>query len=1002
MKVFLIYIFLLFYIGLNAQSNRLHHKIYTKQDGLEIDIIKTMSFDDDGFLWLGGESLDNRTIILSNKRLSIQRFNGSFFHEVFLPQFNEQLISIDQIYKRTDGKFYIVIKAISGYYLCLFNPVTTKFTKVKLSNDSFLVEGASNIFFYEGKEYLIIKKGEKVIINIITKELALKPLFDIPIKNIRFNIESALKFIPFKEYCIISDDNFPLIFFDWDGNVIKRFPLHTFIKKEENRTSKVWIDEMFVKDGITYVFLYNNPNLYYIDEEAMDILPVNAINNSLERENLCVYTDPFGNSITLTSENQNLGIHFFETEGFSTLKKTEIFENTTSLRAVSKNLKKDIWIATGSKELHYFKFPSEAIKTYLPNNSIRSIAKLNNENIIVATETDGWHLFNEKTKNITPFSLFENEKTYVPFSSRNIVLDTLSIWSNTSSSLIEVDKKTLNVKTYRHFPVICLEKLNDSTLVYGTFGYNLMSFNTNTKKHTPIIATDSLNIYDIAIHNNYLVGATNKGILTYNFINESSAFINDKETLNDPFFLMVDYNKNLGFVLGSRSGNVATFNPENNRYNVVYKDPLQAGIATIIYDKEMLWINTFNGVVAYNTKDNITNRFSEKDGLSNNEANRYSAFKTQNGYFVGTIKGLNYFNPDDIVPEEDASKLMLLKINKFDVELNKYKDIFNRSTFTSDNVIFLPSENRALELDFSLNNCIATNDNSFRYRLDKGEWINLKNRQSISFPNLASGNYALEIEALNFSGKKIAQPLLIQIDVENFFYKTWWFYLLVFLGSISFLLWLLKQNQLRRKLQEQFSQDLILSQEQERTRIARELHDSVGQQLTLIKKKAQNVNQEDITNLTHNALEEVRSISRGLYPAVLKQLGLSESIEELLNELDAESEIFFSLEIDDINNCFNEERTLNYYRFIQECMSNVLKHSEAKSVLVTIKKQKGTVLTIIEDNGKGFDLSSKLLQNSLGLKTITERIKILNGAINIQSKLEKGTIINAEIPFKNE
>ncbi len=224
------------------------------------------------------------------------------------------------------------------------------------------------------------------------------------------------------------------------------------------------------------------------------------------------------------------------------------------------------------------------------------------------------------------------------------------------------------------------------------------------------------------------------------------------------------------------------------------------------------------------------------------------------------------------------------------------------------------------------------------------------------------------------------------------------------ISVFGFIILVRSRNKAKQKqqLQVKFSQDLMLSQENERTRIAKELHDSIGQQLTFIKKKSQNLNQDEITKLTNNTLEEVRSISRNLYPALLKQLGLSESIEQLINEYDEETDFFFSIDIDDINSFLNETESLNFYRFIQECLTNTIKHSEAKTVSLSIKKQQNTIVTILSDNGKGFNVSDKEKLNSLGLKTIFERVRILKGELNINSKPEKGTIIKAKIPIKNE
>jgi signal transduction histidine kinase len=233
---------------------------------------------------------------------------------------------------------------------------------------------------------------------------------------------------------------------------------------------------------------------------------------------------------------------------------------------------------------------------------------------------------------------------------------------------------------------------------------------------------------------------------------------------------------------------------------------------------------------------------------------------------------------------------------------------------------------------------------------------------------------------------------------------------LLFFGGIGLLTLLLitilfysRNNAKKEKVQqEKFSHALLQSQEDERTRIARELHDSVGQQLTLIKRKSQNLNQDEITVLTNNALDEVRSISRGLYPALLKDLGLTESIEQLINDYDEQTDLFFSMDIDNVNNYFTESTSLNYYRLIQECLTNIIKHAKAKSVTVSITREENSILTLISDNGKGFDVNDSKKKYSLGLKTIFERIRILDGNLNIDSKLDSCTSFIFSIPVKNE
>ena len=198
--------------------------------------------------------------------------------------------------------------------------------------------------------------------------------------------------------------------------------------------------------------------------------------------------------------------------------------------------------------------------------------------------------------------------------------------------------------------------------------------------------------------------------------------------------------------------------------------------------------------------------------------------------------------------------------------------------------------------------------------------------------------------------------------------------------------------------QQQFSHELIKTQEQERIRIAKDLHDGVGQQLTFLKMKAQNNDQTELSGLAGKALDEVRNVSRDLYPVTLTKLGLTDSIEQLLLDLDEETAMFVSVEIDDVNTNFNESESLNFYRFIQESVNNVLKHAKANTLIVSILKQSDGIKILIKDNGQGFEVGKMIKQNSLGLKTMAERISMLKGNLSIKSKREEGTSILVQIP----
>lgn len=203
----------------------------------------------------------------------------------------------------------------------------------------------------------------------------------------------------------------------------------------------------------------------------------------------------------------------------------------------------------------------------------------------------------------------------------------------------------------------------------------------------------------------------------------------------------------------------------------------------------------------------------------------------------------------------------------------------------------------------------------------------------------------------------------------------------------------------KEELQQNFTKNLIKERENERVHLARELHDSIGQKMMLLTKKTKSVDDETMKDLAENTLDELREISRDLYPAILERLGLSKSIEALIDEVDRKSKIFFTHEIENIDAIIAQGAAIHVYRLVQEALSNMLLHSKAKAASITIKKETAFIKAVIKDNGVGFtvpDINSD--SNSFGIKTFFERAKILNATVHIDSKINEGTIIDLVVP----
>ena len=241
-------------------------------------------------------------------------------------------------------------------------------------------------------------------------------------------------------------------------------------------------------------------------------------------------------------------------------------------------------------------------------------------------------------------------------------------------------------------------------------------------------------------------------------------------------------------------------------------------------------------------------------------------------------------------------------------------------------------------------------------------------------------NKSLEIENITLSNqKKIAWLIGISI---------------LLIGGLAFLfLYKNLQSQVKAKrMQEKFSRDLLAYQEEERKRISKDLHDGLGQSLLLIKNKVAMSVDPSATSLLNSAIEELRGISRSLHPFQLEELGLTKAVKSTLEQIDGETDIFISSELDDVDSLFDKNEQLQVYRMVQEVFNNIIKHAQASAVRVLMVLENSMVSLSIEDNGVGFDFSEKYQDfGSLGLKTLKERTASLNGTMRVESEKGKGT-----------
>lgn len=242
-------------------------------------------------------------------------------------------------------------------------------------------------------------------------------------------------------------------------------------------------------------------------------------------------------------------------------------------------------------------------------------------------------------------------------------------------------------------------------------------------------------------------------------------------------------------------------------------------------------------------------------------------------------------------------------------------------------------------------------------------------------------------------------------------------FLLLFFGALLVYLFLkqrqkLLQNKIitieqQKKLE--LTQAIIDGEEQERTRLAKELHDGIGGLMSMLKLKFTNFKKthaeiQDSTeynsalDLLNTASQDIRKISHALMPSALERLGLVDAVQQFCTSMQSSAGFEIDFQHYGLEDRLPQRLELLTYRMIQELLNNIVKYAEAKEVLVQLSKMEQRLSITIEDDGKGFDVCMLKNKDGIGLHSMQKRIELLGGKMDIDSAPGRGTSVNIELP----
>jgi two-component system sensor histidine kinase UhpB len=186
----------------------------------------------------------------------------------------------------------------------------------------------------------------------------------------------------------------------------------------------------------------------------------------------------------------------------------------------------------------------------------------------------------------------------------------------------------------------------------------------------------------------------------------------------------------------------------------------------------------------------------------------------------------------------------------------------------------------------------------------------------------------------------------------------------------------------------------LSAQEDERRRIARELHDEVGQVLTAVVLQLDRGRVEEAREAVRASLEEVREIARRLRPEALDDLGLTSALTALTNEV-RRSGLAVERSIDPRVPELSDEEELVIYRVAQEALTNALRHAGAREARVTLAERDGGVELMVSDDGTGFDVAREV--EGAGLRGMRERTVLIGAKLDVESAVGQGTVVRLRI-----
>jgi signal transduction histidine kinase/ligand-binding sensor domain-containing protein len=570
-------------------------------------------------------------------------------------------------------------------------------------------------------------------------------------------------------------------------------------------------------------------------------------------------------------------------------------------------------------------------------------------------------------------------------------------------------------------------KNTDSLLVSGDNGTSF--FSLTSKSFTPLKQNGSLNFATNVIvrhsvenelsKNELWLGTSGEALVKYNYsTGEYSTYPDIRNISRNVRYIL----QHQGKLLLATDNGIIVFNPVTN--HIVQHVKLLNNYSNVCYAilpfNNEYWVSTNNGLYKCSNNFNEIKNYNINNGVPFLEFNTSSTWQQKDGkLFFGGVGGIVNFYPDKIINNPFCPTPLITHL----LITNKQN---HQIPLTGQSEIALHYKENFLSIHFVSLNHSSPDKVTYYYKMEgvDADWKSNGNLNFATYTQLNPGSYTFFVKCKNSDGAGSITSATLKIIIAPPFWGTVWFksLMLALLLAIIYFIYLnrikkiKRQNENKQKALELKNEEqaksfnaILKGQEEERSRIAKDLHDGLGGLLSGTKLSLSNLKDVLPLNIELNekfnksigqidtSISELRKIAHNLMPEALEKFGLENVIKDYCNTLQISSGIPIYFEALGLQRRLSNTVSLYIYRIIQELVNNAVKYSKAKSINAQLTITENKIFITVEDDGIGFEKNKLYNTEGLGFKSIQQRTEFLKGKIEVDTTLHKGTSINIEL-----